>query len=292
MDTAFAAIKHWKMILFKIAADLMNYLQIQKNAGIEIGFVPTMGALHNGHLSLINASKNTAGITVCSIFVNPTQFNNANDFQKYPITIEKDIYLLEKNGADILFLPDVNEIYPDGTTNLEHYNWGYLETILEGEFRPGHFQGVCQVMKRLMNIVKPQHLFMGQKDYQQCMVIKKLIAINDLKIIFHTCETWRENDGLAMSSRNVRLNEEERKNATAIYKALSYLKENMNKKNFSECMNHAKKILLENNFKIDYVEMADADNLEIMHEYNKEKKPVALIAAFQNEVRLIDNLIF
>ena len=279
------------MILFKKAADLIDYLQTQKKARIEIGFVPTMGALHNGHLSLINASKNTAGITVCSIFVNPTQFNNTRDFQKYPVTIEKDIYLLEKNGADILFLPLVNEMYPQGTTNLEHYNLGYLETILEGEFRPGHFQGVCQVMNRLINIVKPDHLFMGQKDYQQCMVIKKLIDINKLKIIFHTCETLREPDGLAMSSRNIRLNNEERKNATAIYKSLSFLKENINNKNFENCINDAKKILTGNNFKIDYVEIADADNLEIINEYNKEKKSVALIAAFQNEVRLIDNMI-
>ncbi len=279
------------MILFKKAAELITYLQTQKNDGAEIGFVPTMGALHNGHLSLINASKKTAALTVCSIFVNPTQFNDPKDFQKYPVTIEKDIYLLEKNGADVLFLPDVYEIYADGTKNLEHYNLGYLETILEGEFRPGHFQGVCQVMERLMNIVKPDHLFMGQKDYQQCMVIKKLIEIKDLKIKFHTCETLRENDGLAMSSRNTRLNDDERKKATAIYKALSFLKENLMQKDFTEIINEAKNMLTENNFKIDYVEIADADNLEIIHHYNKGKKLVALIAAFQNETRLIDNMI-
>lgn len=291
MDTAFAAIKHCKMILFKKATELQNYLQIQKNAGLEIGFVPTMGALHSGHLSLMNASKNTAGITVCSIFVNPTQFNNATDFQKYPITIENDIYLLEKNGTDILFLPGVNEIYLNGISNLEHYDLGYLETILEGEFRPGHFQGVCQVMNRLIDIVKPQHLFMGQKDYQQCMVIKKLIDINNLKIIFHTGETLREFDGLAMSSRNMRLNETQRKNATAIYKALQYLKENMNVADLTTIINNAKKILLENNFKIDYVEIADANNLEILHQWNGKQNLVALIAAFQNDVRLIDNMI-
>src|SRR5580698_10476147 len=132
------------MIIFKKQAELIRHLQTQKNAGIQIGFIPTMGALHNGHLSLMEQSKKTAGLTVCSIFINPTQFNDPKDFQKYPVTIENDIYLLETSGVDILFLPAVDEIYTDGTDDLEHYDLGYLETILEGKFRPGHFQGVCQ----------------------------------------------------------------------------------------------------------------------------------------------------
>ena len=279
------------MILFKKAGELSNYIRKKQSAGLQVGFVPTMGALHEGHLSLIQASKQDAGLSICSIFVNPTQFNDPKDFQQYPVTIEKDIYMLEKNGADLLFLPSVEEIYPNGTTNIETYPLGYLETVLEGKYRPGHFQGVCQVMHRLLNIVKPDHLFMGQKDYQQCMVIKKLISLMQSKIIFHACATVRETDGLAMSSRNRRLNESERKKALGIYEALTYLKKNLSKGNLSDLIAQAHNILTDQHFKIDYVEIADADSLELIHEWNGKQKLVALIAAFQDEVRLIDNMI-
>src|ERR1700744_1097270 len=154
------------MILFKKTGDLNRYLDQQRISGATIGFVPTLGALHAGHISLIDISKKTTTLTVCSIFVNPTQFNDPNDFQKYPITIEKDIILLEKAGTDVLFLPEASEIYPGGTKGLEHYDLGALETLLEGEFRPGHFQGVWQVTQRLLNIVRPDDLFMGSKEYQ------------------------------------------------------------------------------------------------------------------------------
>ena len=196
-----AAIKHSKMILFKRSLELAKYLESRRNSGLRIGFVPTMGALHNGHISLIKASMGVTDLTVCSIFVNPTQFNDPKDFKKYPITLEKDIYLLEKNGTHVLFLPDPAEIYPDGTHHLEHYDLGYLETILEGQYRPGHFQGVCQVMHRLLRIVGPTDLFMGEKDYQQCLVIKRLLETGGSQPSFHTCPTLRESDGLAMSSR-------------------------------------------------------------------------------------------
>ncbi len=279
------------MVLFKKATDLKQYLERRRNQGSKIGFVPTMGALHEGHISLIRTSKNIAGLTVCSIFVNPTQFNDPKDFEKYPSTIEKDILFLEKNNADVLFLPSVEEIYPEGEKNMEHYNLGYLETIFEGEYRPGHFQGVCQVMSRLLKIVSPQHLFMGQKDYQQCMVVKKLIELIGLLINFHTCPTTRETDGLAMSSRNMRLNEEERKNAVAIHKALSYLKQNIIAGNIDSLIEDAKKILQSYDFKIDYVEVADAETLQATHFFDGKEKLVALAAAFQNQVRLIDNMI-
>src|SRR5258708_33913479 len=165
------------MILFKRAGDLSGWLQGQRSQGKSIGFVPTMGALHAGHISLIDISKKSMGLTVCSIFVNPTQFNDPKDFQKYPITIEKDIYLLEKAGTDVLFLPEVGDLYPGGTANLEKYELGRLENLLEGKDRPGHFQGVCQVMRRLLDIVAPDDLFMGQKDYQQCMVVRRLLEL-------------------------------------------------------------------------------------------------------------------
>jgi pantoate--beta-alanine ligase len=279
------------MIIVKQIQDMDHLLLQQVKKGFQIGFVPTMGALHGGHISLIGASKSLTGCTVCSIFVNPTQFNDPKDFDKYPSTIEKDILLLEKKGTDVLFLPSVETIYPEGTKRLAHYQLGYLETILEGKFRPGHFQGVCQVMERLLKIVQPDHLFMGQKDYQQCIVVKKLIELIDLKTVFHACPTAREADGLAMSSRNLRLDEEERKNAVAIYEALSHLKNNIKKINFEDLINDARTILLKKNFRIDYVEIADAGNLERKQTYNGNEKLVALIAAFQNEVRLIDNML-
>ena len=264
---------------------------MQKQKGASIGFVPTMGALHSGHLSLIEQTKKNAGLTVCSIFVNPTQFNDPADFQKYPVTIEKDIYLLEKNGTDILFLPSVKEIYPDGTKNLEHYDLGYLEIILEGKYRPGHFQGVCQVMHRLLNVVQPDFLFMGLKDYQQCMVVKKLIKIMQSDTKFIACPTLREKDGLAMSSRNTRLNEDERKKATGIYEALNYLKQNIKQGNLQHFIREAKSILQKKDFIIDYVEIADAGTLQLIDDWNGSQKIVALIAAFQHEIRLIDNML-
>jgi pantoate--beta-alanine ligase len=279
------------MIIFKKQAELIHHLQTQKQADIQIGFIPTMGALHAGHLSLMEQSKKKTGITVCSIFINPTQFNDPKDFQKYPVTIENDIYLLEKNGVDILFLPAVDEIYPGGTDNLEHFELGYLETILEGKFRPGHFQGVCQVMFRLLEIVKPGFLFMGQKDYQQCMVVKRLLEIMQSNIQFITCETLRETDGLAMSSRNMRLNEEERKNASAIYEALIYLKQNIKVGSLINMIDEAKSILLKKDFIIDYVEIADADTLTEIENWNGSQKIVALVAALQHEIRLIDNML-
>src|SRR5580698_7040426 len=147
------------MIVFKRIADLTAWLEKQRNSGKSIGFVPTLGALHEGHISLINISKKASQITVCSIFVNPTQFNDPKDFEKYPVTLEKDIYLLEKNETSILFLPQIEDVYPGGTEELERYDLGYLETILEGKYRPGHFQGVCQVMHRLLKIIQPDCLF-------------------------------------------------------------------------------------------------------------------------------------
>src|ERR1700709_1779022 len=155
------------MILFKRAGDLTGWLEQQRVAGLSIGFVPTMGALHAGHISLIDISKESTSLTVCSIFVNPTQFNDPKDFQKYPVTIEKDITILEKAGTDVLFLPEVAEMYPGGIVGLETYDLGDMETILEGKYRPGHFQGVGQVMRRLLEMVQPADLFMGSKDYQR-----------------------------------------------------------------------------------------------------------------------------
>src|SRR5882724_816140 len=255
------------MILFKRASELAGHLERERSAGKKIGFVPTMGALHPGHISLIEISKGATELTVCSIFVNPTQFNDPRDFQKYPVTIEKDIYLLEKAGTDVLFLPEVDEMYPGGTNNLEKYDLGRLEEILEGKYRPGHFQGVAQVMRRLLDMVQPHHLFMGQKDYQQCMVVSRLLKLMGRPgTILHPCPILREADGLAMSSRNLRLTETERKNATAIYQALSWIKMNQGSAPIPELKAHAKAMLEKSGFRVDYVEIADAGTLEAIGE--------------------------
>ena len=240
-----------------------------------------MGALHAGHISLIDISKKNTDITVCSIFVNPTQFNDPKDFQKYPITIEKDIFQLEKAGTGVLYLPEVADIYPDGVTGLEKYDLGRLESLLEGAFRPGHFQGVCQVMRRLLDAVRPDDLFMGQKDYQQCMVVRRLLEIMGSSTRLHPCPIMREPDGLAMSSRNVRLSPVQRTSATAIYQALLQLKE-------GATAGQATAFLEKEGFRVDYVSIADPVTLEPIDE--KVRPAIALVAAFMGEVRLIDNM--
>lgn len=280
------------MIIFKKKSDLTGWLQQQKQQNASIGFVPTMGALHEGHIFLIHTSVKETDVTIASIFVNPTQFNDPKDFEKYPITIERDIELLEKAGCTALFLPSVNEIYPPGEKGDDFYELGYLETVLEGKFRPGHFQGVCKVMYRLLSIVQPHHLFMGQKDYQQCMVIKKLIALSHFSTQLHICPTLREKEGLAMSSRNMRLTDEQKEKALAIYESLLYLKKEYSHKNFNQLKESVAQYLLESGFaKVDYIELANADDLSLMNEWDNRSPVVALIAAFMGEVRLIDNMV-
>lgn len=279
------------MILFKKTADFHKWLEIQRKKVISIGFVPTMGALHAGHISLIDTLKKENNITICSIFVNPTQFNDPKDFKKYPITLENDINLLEKAGCDVLFLPSEKEMYPEGITPNMHYDLGYLETVLEGKYRPGHFQGVCMVMHRLLDIVHPDQLYLGQKDYQQCMVIKRLIELTGQKIKITICPTIREDDGLAMSSRNMRLNDEERKKAVSIYQNLKMIKESLTKGTLDKLTKKAKSNLEKSGFKIEYLEIADAKNLSIINDWDGKQKLVALVAASMNEVRLIDNML-
>ncbi len=269
---------------------MQAYLAQQKQS--VIGFVPTMGALHDGHMSLIRLSREQADLTVCSIFVNPTQFNDAKDFEKYPVTIENDIRLLEQEGCDILFLPGVTDMYPEGTALQQQYDLGFVETVLEGAHRPGHFQGVCQVVHRLLQIVQPQRLFMGQKDYQQCMVVKKLIELTGLPVELVIGATRREPEGLAMSSRNVRLTAQERHDALAIYEALQFLQQNITTYSFASLQQRAMALLHEKGFtKIDYVAVHDAETLAPLQAYQAGRKMVALIAAFKGEVRLIDNLV-
>jgi len=278
------------MIISKRLVDIRNILGSLKIKSQSIVFVPTMGALHNGHLALIKACKTKNEICVCSIFVNPTQFNNKKDFEKYPITLTQDIQMLETSGCDILFLPSVSEIYPPGYV-APHYELGNLETILEGKFRQGHFQGVCQVVDRLLQIIEPNNLFLGQKDYQQCMLIKKLIALKSFPTQVITVPTVRENNKLALSSRNMRLSATEIKKAEVISEVLYKIKRVIKAGSLNELKAAMQNQLKENGFVVDYLEIADADTLEPIEAWDGKNRLVALVAAYLGEVRLIDNML-
>ena len=278
------------MIILKTGLELSILLEKITCNG-TIGYVPTMGALHEGHLSLIKKCKSESTFTVCSIFVNPTQFNDKSDFEKYPVKLEEDIALLIQAGCDILFLPNVKELYPNGTT-LETYNLGALETIWEGKFRPGHFQGVCQVVQRLLSIIKPNKLFMGQKDYQQCMIIQQLIHLIDFKTELVICSTIREASGLAMSSRNVRLSLKAKTAAVAIFDSMQYVKDNLSSNELENIKAKVTSNLMINEFSsIDYIAICNALTLESLTKYDSSVPVVVMIAAFIDGVRLIDNML-
>lgn len=279
------------MIIINNFKELSSQLSTARNSGKRIGFIPTMGALHSGHASLIKAGKENSDITVCSIFVNPLQFNNREDFDNYPITIEKDISVLTELGCDILFLPKEKEIYPDEASKTKHYDLGALENILEGKFRPGHFQGVCLVVERLLSIVKPDLLFLGQKDFQQCLVIERLIELMGADIKLIKCPTLREENGLAKSSRNLRLTDSELKTATKLYETLKFISDHALNKSFSELQNESITHLEKEGFLIEYIALANAKNLQLENEFKAAEEQVILIAAYLNGIRLIDNIV-
>jgi len=275
------------MYIFTKIADLQQFLSSQLGS---IGFVPTMGALHIGHLSLIEKSKSETNVTVCSIFVNPTQFNDKKDFDKYPNTIEADIEKLASVDTDVLFLPSVDEMYPNGTEKIKQYEIGYLDTVLDGKFRPGHFNGVCVVVHKLLDAVKPTHLFMGEKDFQQCLVVKRLLEIIKSDIQLITCPTRREPNGLAMSSRNERLSKGGREKASAIHYVLKSIKSEQTKSNFADLESRFVQYLDSNSFETEYILLSDANTLELLSDFDPAKKMVVLIASKLEGVRLIDNL--
>jgi pantoate--beta-alanine ligase len=279
------------MVILKKATDLKHYLSQEVNSK-TIGFIPTMGALHSGHLSLVQKAKNNGNLAICSIFLNPTQFNDKKDYEKYPVSTDNDIELLAKAGCDVLFLPSVSEVYPNGPDQAPTYDFGYLDTILEGQKRPGHFKGVGQVVARLLEIVQPQYLYLGQKDYQQCMVISRLAEIlgsHDLKIVI--CPTSREPDGLAMSSRNRRLTDPQRAIAGIIYQCLISIQAKQNDDRFAIVKKECEDLLREKGFETEYVALADARDLTLLNDYNNDIPMVALIAAKIGEIRLIDNML-
>ena len=266
--------------------------QIQALKPQKTGFVPTMGCLHEGHLSLLKESKALDDITVCSIFINPTQFNNPDDFKKYPVTTDADIQLLTDLGCDILFLPSVTEVYPDGYEN-KIYDLGTLDRIWEGEHRPGHFQGVCNVMNRLLEIVPADDLWMGQKDFQQCMVVQKLLSLTKRSgIHFHKMPTIRETSGLALSSRNTRLSKDGLIKAASLYEALKMIKAQYQTVPFTQLQNKAKEFVLSQGFdKVEYFTIALQESLLPAESFSPDENYVAIAAAWIEEVRLIDNIL-
>lgn len=279
------------MKIFRYFNGLKKELLIHHAKGDSIGFVPTMGALHEGHLSLIHQSKALTDFTVCSIFVNPEQFNSREDFLKYPSTIERDIELLRGQECDYLFIPDEDEIYPDKKSKSKHFDLGYLETILEGAFRPGHFQGVSLVIERLLSQIDPDYILMGQKDFQQCMVVKKVIELIHSKTKVISCPIIRESSGLAMSSRNMRLSDEEKIKASKLFSSLEFIKNNRNLRSFSDLKDEAINTLQKEGFNVEYLAMAKTKNLELTDTFQQNETYVLLIAAFLNKIRLIDNLV-
>jgi pantoate--beta-alanine ligase len=270
---------------------LRAYIHQYRTAGRTTGFVPTMGALHSGHISLIQQSTSDNDLTVCSIFVNPTQFNNADDLARYPRTIEEDILKLEAAGCDVLFHPDPAEMYPEGL-KAEAYNWGPVTHSLEGAFRPGHFDGVIAIVSKLFRIVEPDRAYFGQKDFQQCAVIARMILEFGLEVDLRVEPTLREDDGLALSSRNARLTPAERTDALLISKALRHIRQYRNEKPAARLVKEAEDLMLSSNLmKPEYIAIVDRDTLEPVKDASGRSNSVALIASWCGNVRLIDNML-
>jgi pantoate--beta-alanine ligase len=279
------------MEIFKEIEPIRAYLKSKRQTGFSIGLVPTMGALHAGHLALIKASKAENDITVCSIYVNPTQFNNASDLAKYPRLLEKDSDMLSNAGCDVLFSPANEEMY--ASVSELKIDFGQLDKILEGKFRPGHFSGVGLVVSKLFNIVKPDVAYFGQKDFQQFAVISKLNEelLFDLKL--KAIPIMREADGLAMSSRNMRLNDTERKNALVLYQSLLFAKESLKQGKPWEQIEKSVREKFEaiSGARLEYISLADTVNLNPLNNVSSPTKAVILIAGYVGEVRLIDNIL-
>jgi pantoate--beta-alanine ligase len=274
--------------IFTTKKELQQYLLQIKSLHKTIGLVPTMGALHNGHILLIEQAQRNNDVVVCSIFVNPTQFNDPKDLEKYPRTIEADIALLEQVNCDILFSPPVSEIYDDN--EQWHLEIGPMEQLLEGKSRPGHYQGVTQVVSKLFNIVNPDTAFFGQKDYQQFSVISKMVEILKMPVQLVMCPIKREADGLAMSSRNIHLTSTDRQHSLILSRTLNWVKENFNRSEISQLKQNAELMIsAEEDVELDYFEIADGETLLTANE--DSTTIVALVAAKVGKTRLIDNII-
>ena len=278
------------MRIVRYKSDLSAEIQKIKSEGKTIGFVPTMGALHNGHLALVTKAVNENDICIVSIFVNPTQFNNATDLKKYPRNLEKDALLLENVGCDLIFAPEPDEMYDfDEMNSRFQFDFGGLDEVMEGKFRPGHFNGVVQVVSKLFTFVQPTKAYFGEKDFQQLAIIHRMVEVLNYDVIVVDCPIIREESGLAMSSRNERLTPEQRKNAVEISKILSesrnFAKNSAPAEVISRVVNQINAV---SELEVEYYEIVNATTLQPLRSWTESA--VGCIAVYCGEVRLIDNI--
>ena len=279
------------MITLYTIKDLQNAVSTSKNERKTIGFVPTMGALHEGHISLVKKCREQNDVCIVSIFVNPTQFNNQTDLEKYPRTIDEDIKLLNYAGVDIVFVPSVQEVYPE--SDNRQFDFGLLDKVMEGKFRPGHFNGVAQVVSRLFDFVKPDKAYFGEKDFQQLAIIRRMVSQFNIPVEIVPMPIKREDSGLAMSSRNQRLTGDQKKDAANIYRVLSESKTLYNNKTVEELrfwvIENINKIA---SLEVEYFEIVDGNTLQQISDWKDTQYVVGCITVFCGEVRLIDNIIY
>lgn len=276
------------MEIFKSKVELRAFLKNQSTH--TIGFVPTMGALHKGHLSLLERARAENDLVVCSIYVNPTQFNNKTDLKNYPRTIDQDLAQLKSNGCSIAYVPSSDDIYPEGPV-VETFNFGDLALRMEGKHRPGHFAGMATVVKRLLLTVNPTRAYFGKKDYQQWLIVQQLVTIENMKVEIIGCPIEREPDGLAMSSRNLRLSPRQRHAAAVIYEALIQIKESNRNKSVRKAVAKAiETINAHPDLAVEYLEVADSKTLQPINDWTESSSIRAFAAVYAGEIRLIDNV--
>jgi pantoate--beta-alanine ligase len=279
------------MLIFNTNNELVSHLKSVTNSKTSIGFVPTMGALHQGHLSLLKTALEQNSVVVISIFVNPTQFNNPEDLAKYPRTLDADVDKIKTVSSEIIvYAPSVNDIY-EGKTVSQHFDYDGIENQMEGKFRPGHFNGVGTIVKRLFEIIKPTNAYFGEKDFQQLQIVKKLVSNYKIPVNIVGCPIYREPNGLAMSSRNERLSAEERKEAAMIYQTILEAKKQFSTKSATEVTKWVeRRFAKQNRFELEYFQIADEATLLPCVRKNKNKNYRIFIAVFVNKIRLIDTI--
>jgi pantoate--beta-alanine ligase len=290
-NSKFASHLQKRMRIFDKQSNLTAFLKTISNKETSIGFVPTMGALHQGHLSLLKTAIEQNNIVVISIFVNPTQFNNPEDLAKYPRTFDADVEKIKTVSSEIIvYAPTVEDIY-EGKTISQHFNFAGIENQMEGKFRPGHFDGVGTIVKRLFEIVQPNNAYFGEKDFQQLQIIRKLVSNYNIPVNIIGCPIFREANGLAMSSRNERLSAEEKNQASFIYKTILEAKKRFGTKSAKEVTNWVEKTFAKQNlFELEYFQIADEATLLPCIRKNKNKNYRIFIAVFVNKIRLIDTI--
>ena len=277
------------MKLVKTVKELQENLQLLRTCG-TVGFVPTMGALHKGHISLVENAAGVDNVVVVSIFVNPTQFNNSEDLKRYPRTLETDLDMLKNVGCDLVFAPSVAEMYPE--PDNRRFWFGTLETVMEGKYRPNHFNGVAQVVSKLFDMVKPDKAYFGLKDFQQLAIVKSMVKQLNLPVEIVPCPIIREENGLAMSSRNELLNAEERKNASIISETIFMAKELVGQKSVKELVKWVTERINKNPFlNVEYFEIVDDTSLQPVKSWEDKNTKVGCVAVYCGKVRLIDNIV-